>query len=66
MAVDPPRQPTLVLVAEHDQFCPPSVVEPIIATWPDTTMEVIASADHFLSGRAQGAAESAAAWLSRE
>ena len=52
MAVDPPRQPTLVLVAEHDQFCPPSAVEPIVATWPDATIEIIASADHFLAGHA--------------
>ncbi len=66
MAVDPPRQPTLVLVAEHDQFSPPSVVEPIVATWPDATMEIIASADHFLAGRAKAAADTAAAWLSRD
>ena len=65
MPVDPPRQPTLVLVAEHDQFCPPSVIEPIVATWPDATMEIIASADHFLAGRATAAADTAAAWLSR-
>lgn len=63
MAVEPPRQPTLVLVAEHDQFCPPSTAEPIVATWPDATMEVIASADHFLAGRATAAAATAATWL---
>jgi hypothetical protein len=66
MAVDPPHQPTLVLVAAHDQFCPPSAVEPIVATWPDATMEIIASADHFLAGRANAAADTAAAWLSRD
>ncbi len=65
MAVDPPRQPTLVLVAEHDQFSPPSAVEPIVAAWPDATIEIIASADHFLAGRAKAAADTAAAWLSR-
>jgi hypothetical protein len=65
MHVDPPRQPTLVLVAEHDQFCPPSAAQPIVATWPDATIEIIASADHFLAGRAQAAADTAAAWLSR-
>ena len=65
MAVEPPRQPTLVLVAEHDQFCPPSAAEPIVATWPDATMEIIASADHFFAGRATAAADTAAAWLSR-
>jgi alpha/beta superfamily hydrolase len=65
MDVDPPRQPTLVLVAEHDQFCPPSAARPIVATWPDATIEIIASADHFLAGRTMAAAETAAAWLSR-
>ncbi|HEX4983966.1 MAG TPA: hypothetical protein VFV63_19840 [Ilumatobacteraceae bacterium] len=65
MAVDPPQQPTLLLVAEHDQFCPPSAVEPIIATGPDATMEIIASADHFLAGRSTAAAATAAAWLRR-
>jgi alpha/beta superfamily hydrolase len=65
MAVDPPGQPTLVLVAEHDQFCPPSVAEPLVATWPQATMAIITSSDHFLAGRAAAAAETAAAWLSR-
>jgi uncharacterized protein len=65
MHVDPPRQPTLVLVAEHDQFCPPSAAEPIVATWPIATVEIIASADHFLAGHARAVAETAAAWLSR-
>jgi pimeloyl-ACP methyl ester carboxylesterase len=66
MHVDPPRQPTLVLVAEHDQFCPPSAAEPIVATWPDATTEIIAAADHFLAGRATSAAATAVAWLSRD
>jgi pimeloyl-ACP methyl ester carboxylesterase len=65
MSVEPPSQPTLVLVAEHDQFSPPSAVEPIVAAWPDATIEIIASADHFLAGRAKAAADTAAAWLSR-
>jgi hypothetical protein len=65
MLVDPPQQPTLLLVAEHDQFCTPSAVEPIIATWPDATLEIIASADHFLAGRSTAVAATAAAWLSR-
>jgi hypothetical protein len=66
MDVDPPRQPTLVLVAEHDQFCPPSAVEPIVANWPDVAIEIIASADHFLAGRASTTAATAAAWLRRD
>lgn len=63
LMVDPPTQPTLVLVAEHDQFSPPSAVEPIVATWPHATVEIITSADHFLVGRAAAAADTAAAWL---
>ena len=55
-----------MLVAEHDQFSPPSVVDPIVATWPDATMEIIASADHVLAGRTKAAADTAAAWLSRD
>jgi hypothetical protein len=65
MSVDPPpRQPTLVLVAEHDQFCPPPAVEAIVASWPDAAIEVIRSADHFLAGQAAAAAATAARWLS--
>ncbi len=55
--------PTLVLVPAFDQFSPPSAVEPIVADWPDTTVEVIDGADHFLLARAAAAAERATAWL---
>ena len=59
----PPPLPTLVLVPAFDNFAPPAAVAPIVATWPDTTMEVIESADHFLVGRAAVAADRAATWL---
>jgi alpha/beta superfamily hydrolase len=59
----PPPVPTLVLVPEFDNFAPPSVVAPIVAQWPNTTMEVIAAADHFMIGRAAAAADHAASWL---
>ena len=52
-----------MLVPAFDQFSPPAAVEPIVADWPDTTMEVIAGADHFLLGRAAAAADRATAWL---
>ena len=55
--------PTLVLVPAFDQFSPPAAVEPIVADWPDTTVEVIAGADHFLLARAAAAADRATAWL---
>jgi alpha/beta superfamily hydrolase len=59
----PPPLPTLVLVPAFDNFAPPSTVAPIVEAWPDTTMEVIESADHFMMGRAAAAADQAAAWL---
>ncbi len=59
----PPPLPTLVLVPAFDNFGPPAVIAPIVAEWPDTTMEVIESADHFMVGRAAAAADHAAAWL---
>lgn len=59
----PPPMPTLVLVPAFDNFAPPAAVAPIVADWPDTTMEVIESADHFMIGRAAAAADRAAAWL---
>jgi len=64
MAVAPasPR-PTLVLVPAFDQFSPPPATQPIVAGWPDATVEVIDGADHFLVGRAAAAADRATAWL---
>jgi alpha/beta superfamily hydrolase len=59
----PTPLPTLVLVPGFDNFAPPPVVAPVVADWPDTTMEVIDSADHFLVGRAAAAADRAVAWL---
>ncbi len=59
----PAPLPTLVLVPAFDNFAPPAAVEPIVATWADTTMEVIEAADHFMLGRAAAAADRAAAWL---
>ena len=59
----PAPMPTLVLVPAFDNFAPPTAVAPIVAEWPDTTMEVIESADHFLVGRAAAAGDRAASWL---
>lgn len=55
--------PTLVLVPAFDQFSPPPAVASIVAGWPDTTVEVIDGADHFLIGRAAAAADRATEWL---
>jgi uncharacterized protein len=59
----PAPMPTLVLVPAFDNFAPPAAVEPIVARWADTTMEVVESADHFMLGRAAATADRAAAWL---
>jgi alpha/beta superfamily hydrolase len=47
-ATDP--RPKHLLVAEHDQFNPPSKVTSTIAGWTSTTMTVITGTDHFLGG----------------
>jgi alpha/beta superfamily hydrolase len=59
----PPRVPTLVLVPAHDQFSPPDAVEPVVAGWPDTHLETIDMADHFLGGRTRWVADRVTAWL---
>jgi alpha/beta superfamily hydrolase len=48
---------TLILTPEHDQFSAPDATKAIISTWPQTTHETIAAADHFLAGRTTHIAE---------
>ena len=43
--------PTLVLVAQHDQFRDAAEAEALVADWPDTTVHVLAGADHFMAGQ---------------
>jgi alpha/beta superfamily hydrolase len=58
-----PTVPTLVLTPRHDQYCPPDVAAPIVATWPDAELEVVEAADHFLHGNADAVAARVTAWL---
>lgn len=58
-----PRVPALVLVPRHDQFSPPSLIEPIVATWPHASLQVIEAADHFLAGHTRDVADRVLAWL---
>lgn len=63
-----PSVPTLLLVPEHDQFCPPAPAAEHSDRWPDRTLLPVAMADHFLAGRAGTVAERTQAvvrdWLS--
>jgi alpha/beta superfamily hydrolase len=52
----------LLLVAEHDQFCPPVKAAAAAEGWSNTTLDTITMADHFLGGRSGAAAERAAAF----
>jgi alpha/beta superfamily hydrolase len=65
MPVDPPRHRALVLVPEHDDFCPPDTAGPIVSQWPDAHLEIIEMTDHFLGGRVIATADRVAAWLAR-
>ena len=42
--------PTLVLVPEHDQFCPPATAAVRLADRADVHLRTVAQADHFLAG----------------
>ena len=64
MPVDPPSVPVLVLTPRHDQYCPPDVAEPIVASWPDAEIDIVEAADHFLAGHTAAVARHAVAWLS--
>jgi alpha/beta superfamily hydrolase len=46
----------LLLVAEHDQFCPPANAAAAVEGWSNTTLETITMADHFLGGRVEAVA----------
>lgn len=50
VAAGDPR-PKVLAVPEHDEFNPPDRCVPIVAGWTNTTLEVVAGADHFLVGR---------------
>lgn len=63
METPAPPVPALVLSPAHDQFCPPDTTAPIVATWPDATLEPVESADHFLAGRTTHVANRVAIWL---
>lgn len=50
MAAPADPRPKALIVPAHDQYNPPSSAAARTATWANTSMEVIESADHFLAG----------------
>jgi hypothetical protein len=60
-AADP--RPKFAVVPGHDQFCPPERLSTIVADWRNTTVSVVATADHFLSGHTGDVARRAGDWL---
>jgi hypothetical protein len=50
-AVARDSRPKLLLLAQHDEFRPPSEIEAEAQTWTNTNVEVIAGASHFFVGR---------------
>jgi alpha/beta superfamily hydrolase len=57
-------RPKLVLVPEHDQFCPPPEAKAATTEWDATTLESIAGADHFLAGMSERVAARVVDYLS--
>jgi len=55
--------PALVLTPRYDQFCPPERAAAFTTRWPDTSVEVIENADHFLVGAVPGVAARSVAWF---
>ena len=50
IAAGDPR-PKLFAVPQHDQFRPPDSLDEVVGGWPNTRVEVVTGADHFLVGR---------------
>ena len=63
MAYEAPDVPTLVVVAEHDQFTDPEAARSAVATWRDVEVRVVPMSDHFFAGSTALAGTIAAEWL---
>jgi len=62
-AGDDPR-PKLLAIPEHDQYAPPGVALGESEDWTNTTVEVVAGADHLCAGRTDQVAGLLLAFLS--
>jgi alpha/beta superfamily hydrolase len=63
VAHDP--RPKLLLLAQHDEFRPPSEIEAETQTWTNTSIEVIAGASHFFVGRTDRVVAATAEFLAK-
>ncbi|MBO0728300.1 MAG: hypothetical protein J2P57_03510 [Acidimicrobiaceae bacterium] len=57
------QRPKALLVAEQDQWSPPSRVREQTAAWTNTTVTALAGADHFLNGHGAAVAGAVRAWV---
>jgi alpha/beta superfamily hydrolase len=62
VAAHDPR-PKLLLVPEQDQYDPPERARTITEAWTSTTVEVVATTDHFLGGAMGRIAEAVTAFV---
>jgi hypothetical protein len=53
----------MLLVPEHDQFCPPGRARERSQEWPSTSIVEVAGTDHFLQGRLGMVVENAIGFL---
>lgn len=60
-ATDP--RPKLVVVPQHDQFCPPGRLESVVDSWTNVDTVVLSMADHFLNGHTDEMALRVGEWL---
>ncbi|HET6954288.1 MAG TPA: hypothetical protein VFI47_28245 [Acidimicrobiales bacterium] len=66
---DPPvpgtgdRRPVLLVVAEHDQYSGPRRAADATAGWPDVSITVVPTADHFLAGATATVATLVRDWI---
>jgi alpha/beta superfamily hydrolase len=57
------HRPKHLLVPQHDQYSSPAQTSAAVADWPNTSVDVIEAADHFLGGHTQDVASRVLALL---
>jgi alpha/beta superfamily hydrolase len=59
LAAGADHRPKLLLVPQHDQWCPPEVAAAETSSWIGTTVETVPMSDHFLAGATSAVARRA-------